>query len=49
MDRDAKIAALRQKKALEQAIQDLKNYHDEETKRHFFTENLKLAIVDAFD
>lgn len=49
MDRDAKIAALRQKKAIENALKDLKNYKDEETKRHFYMENLKLSIVDSFD
>lgn len=49
MDRDAKIAALRQKKAIENALKDLKTYRDEETKRHFYMENLKLSIVDSFD
>ena len=49
MDRDAKIAALRQKKVIENVLKDLRSYRDEETRRHFYLENLKLSIVDSFD
>ena len=48
-DRDAKIANYRLKKLLENNIERLRDYQDEEMKREFYIQQLKLAIMSTLD
>ena len=48
-DRDTKIANYRAKKALEANLDRLRNYENEEMKREFYLQQLKLAIMNSFE
>ena len=48
-DRDTKIANYKMKKLIETNLDLLKNYKDEETKRKFYQEQLKLSIFQTFE
>ena len=48
-DRDTKIANYRAKKALEVNLDRLRNYENEEMKREFYLQQLKLAIMNSFE
>ena len=48
-DRDTKIANFKLKKAIEANLERLRNYQDEEMKRDFYMNQLKLSIMQTFD
>lgn len=48
-DRDTKIANFRLKKAIEANLDRLRNYQDEEMKRDFYMNQIKLSIMNSFE
>lgn len=48
-DRDTKIANFKLKKAIEANLTRLRNYEDEEMKRDFYFNQLKLSILNTFE
>ncbi len=48
-NRDEKVAALKEKKALEQTLIQLKDYKDEDMRRHFYLTQLKHSVYRSFD
>ena len=48
-DRDTKIANFKMKKLIENNLDLLKDYKDEETKRKFYHAQLQLSIMQTFE
>ncbi len=48
-DRDTKIANYRHKKALEANLDRLRNYENEEMKREFYLNQIRLSILNTFE
>lgn len=48
-DRESKIAMFKKKKELEQALDQLKNYKDEEMKRNFYMNALFISILKSLE
>lgn len=48
-DRDTKIANYKMKKHLENNIERLRDYQDEEMKREFYINQIKLSVMAALD
>ena len=48
-DRDTKIANYKLKKMLEQNLERLKDYQDEEAQREFYKSQIQFAIMGALD
>lgn len=48
-DRDTKIANFKLKKAIEANLERLRHYQDEEMKRDFYINQIKLSIMTTFE
>ena len=48
-DRDAKIAEFKLKKQIEQQLDKLRNYRDEEMKRDFYMVQIRQSILRTFE
>lgn len=48
-DRSAKIAAYKMKKQVEQQLDALRNYQDEEMKREFYMAQINQSILTTFE
>lgn len=47
-DREAKVAEFKMKKAIQQAMDTLKNYHDDETKREWYMAQIRHSTIESF-
>jgi hypothetical protein len=47
-DRETKVAEYKMKKAIEQALDTLKNYHDDDTKRDWYLAQIQHSTIEAF-